>query len=107
MLAMRRAVECLNIKYDQARVDGNRCPELENCTSIIKGDLTEAVISATSIFAKVTRDRQMIELNKLYPMYGFAKHKGYGAKMHIETLTQFGAINKHRYSFIPVKNLSL
>lgn len=57
MLAMRRAVERLDIRYDQAWVDGNRCPELENCTSIIKGDLTEAVISAASIFAKVTRDR--------------------------------------------------
>ena len=76
MLAMKRAVENLNIKYDQVLVDGNRCPELENCQSIIKGDLTEPVISAASIIAKVTRDRQMVALGEQYPEYGFAKHKG-------------------------------
>jgi ribonuclease HII len=104
MLAMRRAVENLNIQYDQVLVDGNRCPELENCTAIIKGDLSEPVISAASIIAKVTRDRQMIALDKQYPEYGFAQHKGYGTKAHLEALKTHGAIEQqHRFSFAPVK----
>ncbi len=106
MLAMQRAVERLNTKYDQVLVDGNRCPNVENCTAIVKGDLTEPVISAASIIAKVTRDRQMIELDKLYPEYGFAKHKGYGTKAHFEALAEFGAIKgQHRYSFAPIKRV--
>jgi len=93
MLAMRRAVENLNIQYDQVLVDGNRCPELENCTAIIKG-----------VIAKVTRDRQMIALDKQYPEYGFAQHKGYGTKAHLEALKTHGAIEQqHRFSFAPVK----
>jgi len=104
MLAMQRAVENLNIKYDQVLVDGNRCPELENCTAIIKGDLSEPVISAASIIAKVTRDRQMIELDKQYPEYGFAQHKGYGTKVHLEALKTYGAIKQqHRFSFAPIR----
>ena len=108
MLAMKRAVENLNIKYDQVLVDGNRCPELENCQSIIKGDLTEPVISAASIIAKVTRDRQMVALDEQYPEYGFAKHKGYGTKVHLQALSEFGAIkHQHRYSFAPVKRVRI
>ena len=108
MLAMKRAVENLNIKYDQVLVDGNRCPELENCQSIIKGDLTEPVISAASIIAKVTRDRQMFALDEQYPEYGFAKHKGYGTKVHLQALAEFGAIkHQHRYSFAPVKRVRI
>ncbi len=104
MLAMKRAVENLNIKYDQVLVDGNRCPQLDNCTAIVKGDLTEPVISAASIVAKVTRDRQMIDLDVQYPEYGFAKHKGYGTKVHLEALAAFGAIkHQHRYSFAPLR----
>ena len=106
MLAMKRAVENLNIQYNQVLVDGNRCPDLQNCTAIIKGDLTEPVISAASIVAKVTRDRQMLELDKQYPEYGFAKHKGYGTKMHLEALNEFGPIaGQHRTSFAPIKRL--
>jgi len=106
MLAMRRAVENLNTKYDQVLVDGNRCPDLDNCTAIVKGDLTEPVISAASIIAKVTRDRQMTELDLQYPEYGFAKHKGYGTKVHMEALIKFGAIkHQHRFSFAPIKRL--
>ena len=107
MLAMRRAVENLNIQYDQVLVDGNRCPELENCTAIIKGDLSEPVISAASIIAKVTRDRQMIALDKQYPEYGFAQHKGYGTKAHLEALKTHGAIEQqHRLSFAPIRRLT-
>ncbi|MCH9645859.1 MAG: ribonuclease HII [Proteobacteria bacterium] len=106
MQAMRRAVENLNIQYNQVLVDGNRCPEMDNCTAIIKGDLSEPVISAASIIAKVTRDRQMLELDKQYPQYGFAKHKGYGTKTHLVALKQYGAIKgQHRASFAPIKRL--
>ena len=70
-------------------VDGNRCPDIENCRAIVKGDLTEPVISAASVIAKVTRDRQMIELDQAYPEYGFARHKGYGTKAHLEALRKF------------------
>lgn len=105
MLAMQRSVENLNVNYDKVLVDGNRCPEVAFCEAIIKGDLTQSVISAASIIAKVTRDRQMFELDKIYPEYGFAQHKGYGTKVHIEALTKFGVIiNQHRYSFSPVKH---
>ena len=103
MLAMQRAVENLQVKYDQVLVDGNRCPDLHDCTAIVKGDLTEPAISAASIIAKVTRDRQMIELDKQYPQYGFAKHKGYGTKVHLQALEEFGIIHaQHRMSFAPV-----
>lgn len=107
MLAMKRAVENLQTQYHQVLVDGNQSPDLPNCEAIIKGDLNEPVISAASIIAKVTRDKQMFELDRLYPMYGFAKHKGYGTKQHLEALKEFGAIkNQHRVSFSPIKNLS-
>ena len=107
MLAMKRAVENLKFQYDRVLVDGNRCPDLDNCTAIVKGDLTEPVISAASIVAKVTRDRQMIELDQHYPEYGFAKHKGYGTKAHLEALKTYGAIKgQHRFSFAPIRRLS-
>jgi ribonuclease HII len=106
MLAMRFAVENLNTKYDKVLVDGNRCPDLENCTAIIKGDLTEPVISAASIIAKVSRDRQMYALDDLHPEYGFAKHKGYGTKIHMAALEKHGPIiNQHRFTFAPIKKL--
>jgi len=104
---MKRAVENLGLKYDQVLVDGNRCPDLHHCTAIIKGDLTEPVISAASIIAKVTRDRQMQALDRQHPQYGFAKHKGYGTKIHLAALKQHGAIKaEHRFSFAPIKRLS-
>lgn len=106
MLAMQRAVTNLNIKYDQVLIDGNRCPDLSDCTAIVKGDLIEPVISAASIVAKVTRDRQMLALDKRHPQYGFAKHKGYGTKRHLEALEQYGVLSgQHRLSFAPVRNL--
>ena len=112
MLAMKKAVEQLMLLIEddsqtiRVLVDGNRCPDLENCRAIIKGDLTEPVISAASIIAKVTRDRQMIALDQEYPEYGFSKHKGYGTKAHLEALANFGPIQgQHRFTFAPVKKL--
>ena len=112
LLAMKKAVEQLmlliedNSQTISVLVDGNRCPDLENCRAIIKGDLTEPVISAASIIAKVTRDRQMIALDQEYPEYGFSKHKGYGTKAHLEALANFGPIQgQHRFTFAPVKKL--
>ncbi len=112
MLAMKKAVEQLmlliedNSQKISVLVDGNRCPDIENCQAIIKGDLTEPVISAASIIAKVTRDRQMIALDQEYPEYGFSRHKGYGTKEHLEALANFGPIQgQHRFTFAPVKKL--
>jgi len=112
MLAMKRAVDQLqdqlknNEEFFSVLVDGNRCPDIKNCQAIIKGDLTEPVISAASIIAKVTRDRQMIELDQIYPEYGFAKHKGYCTKEHLEALSKYGSIDgQHRTTFAPIKNL--
>ena len=112
MLAMKKAVEQLmlliedNSQKISVLVDGNRCPDIENCQAIIKGDLTEPLISAASIIAKVTRDRQMIALDQEYPEYGFSRHKGYGTKEHLEALANFGPIQgQHRFTFAPVKKL--
>ena len=69
MLAMKRAVGALNVQFDQVLVDGNCCPELNNCTAIVKGDLIELAISAASIIAKVSRDRQMVELDACHNMW--------------------------------------
>jgi len=112
MLAMKRAVDQLqaNLKNKEdmfsVLVDGNRCPDIKNCRAIVKGDITEPTISAASIIAKVTRDRQMIELDQIYPEYGFARHKGYGTKEHLEALSKYGPIDgQHRTTFAPIKNL--
>ena len=115
MLAMKRAIIDLQEEYSKYRgktifnvmVDGNRCPDVPNCIAIIKGDLSETAISAASIIAKVTRDRQMTELDLQYPEYGFAQHKGYGTRRHINALLKYGAIKGvHRHSFGPIKELS-
>jgi ribonuclease HII len=112
MLAMKRAVDQIKIELGNNHqtlnvlVDGNRCPDIENCQAIIKGDLIEPAISAASIIAKVTRDRQMLELDNAYPEYGFARHKGYGTRQHLEALSKYGPIEgQHRCSFAPVKKL--
>jgi ribonuclease HII len=104
MLAMKRAVESLAITPEFVFIDGNRCPELlMPSEAIVKGDLRVAQISAASIVAKVTRDREMVALDKLYPQYGFAKHKGYPTKVHFEAIEKYGVIDSHRKSFKPVK----
>lgn len=101
MLAMKRAVEGLGIKPVLALIDGNRCPKLEiPCEAVVKGDAVSASIAAASILAKVSRDRYMLEMAAKYPQYAFEKHKGYGTKLHYEKLTEFGASEIHRMSFL-------
>lgn len=100
-LAMNRAFHGLSIKPDMALVDGNRDPNLGIPTrTIVKGDANSMSIAAASILAKVTRDRFMLEMDKKYPEYQFAKHKGYGTKLHYEMLDKYGASKIHRMSFL-------
>jgi ribonuclease HII len=106
LLAMKRAVESLETYPTHALVDGNRCPDLAcSVQAIVGGDSSEPVISAASIIAKVARDREMMELDVIYPGYGLAKHKGYPTKAHMEALQQLGITDIHRRSFGPVKRL--
>ena len=108
MLAMQRAVSGLNIKPNYVLVDGNRCPNFGIRTqAVVKGDLLVAEVSAASILAKVTRDREMVELDKLYPQYGLAKHKGYPTKDHLNAIEQHGVNHLYRKSFAPIKRLLL
>ena len=104
MLAMQRAIETLDITPDKVLVDGNRCPETSiACEAIVKGDGTVETISAASIIAKVYRDEQMLALDKSFPAYGFASHKGYPTRAHRDALMQLGALPEHRRSFAPVR----
>ena len=103
MLAMCRAVAALPITPEEALVDGNRCPDLScRVRAIIKGDRDVKSISAASIIAKTTRDAMLRELDKLYPLYGFAQHKGYGTPEHLAALDRHGPCPIHRRSFSPV-----
>ncbi len=105
MLAMQRAVAGLHIAPDFVLIDGNRCPALPMPSqAVIKGDSLVREISAASIIAKVTRDREMADLDLQFPEYGFAQHKGYPTALHMEKLAQFGATPQHRRSFAPVRN---
>ncbi|HCG8741062.1 TPA: ribonuclease HII [Vibrio parahaemolyticus] len=104
MVAMQRAIAGLKVQPDLVLIDGNRCPELPmDSQAVVKGDLRVAEISAASIIAKVVRDQEMEELDKQYPQFGFAKHKGYPTKAHFEAIEQHGVISGHRKSFKPVK----
>ena len=106
MLAMQRAVAGLAITPDFVLVDGNRIPQLPMpAQAVVKGDSLVADISAASILAKVARDLEMEELDKQYPAYGFAQHKGYPTKLHFEKLAELGATPFHRKSFAPVAKI--
>ena len=101
LLAMRNAVEGLEIKPDAALIDGNQKPGLSiEERTVVKGDAKSMSIAAASILAKVSRDRFMIELDEKYPQYQFAKHKGYGTKLHYECIEQFGISPVHRLTFL-------
>ena len=104
MLAMQRAVAGLSVKPEYAIVDGNRSPAFE-CPSdwLIKGDTKHDSIKAASIIAKVARDHEMIELDAVFPQYGFAQHKGYPTRMHLSALSKFGPTEIHRMSFRPCR----
>lgn len=106
MLAMQRAYQDLNIIADLVLVDGNKAPVL-NCSkveAIIDGDAKVAVISAASIIAKVTRDKIMQELSIHNPEYSWHKNSGYGTKLHLDAINEFGISKHHRLSFEPIKS---
>ncbi len=104
-LAMRRAVLALSLSPERVLIDGNSVPPNfpfpAEC--LIKGDSQNAAIAAASILAKTARDFKMLELDKLFPQYGFAQHKGYGTALHLERLNTLGACAAHRKSFAPMK----
>ena len=101
LLAMRRAIDGLSIPADFALIDGNIARDFQiPAKAIIKGDATSPSIAAASILAKVTRDRQCEELDRMYPQYGIAKHKGYGTKAHMDALRQYGPSPIHRKQFV-------
>ena len=107
-LAMQRALDALPSLPDHALVDGRPVPGLAcSSTAIVGGDGLSLSIAAASVVAKVTRDRQMVELDDLYPGYGFARHKGYGTKAHLDALRARGPTPCHRRSFRPVRELGL
>ena len=118
LLAMVRAIEALQAKMKDShgimpsmgeilvQVDGNKCPKINlPCEAIVKGDSKVQAISAASILAKVARDAELYELDKLYPQYGFAKHKGYPSPAHLLALQAHGICPQHRLSYAPVKAL--
>jgi len=106
LLAMRRAVQGLRLKPAKVLVDGNRLPALDvMAEAIVQGDALVPAISAASILAKVTRDRQLDALHERYPDYGFDRHKGYGTAEHLAALRRFGPLPEHRRSFAPVAQL--
>lgn len=112
LLAMRRAILGLSVEPSGVKVDGNRLPNLSfgdrrvAGEAIVGGDRKVAEISAASIIAKTTRDRMMVELDRIYPCYEFARHKGYGTEVHRARLREFGPCREHRFTFAPLRTVS-
>lgn len=105
-LAMMRALKNLKIKPEHVLVDAMPLKEIDiPSTSIIHGDALSLSIAAASVIAKVTRDRMMIELDKKYPEYSFAQHKGYPTKKHLEVLQKYGVLDNYRFTYGPVRDL--
>ncbi len=103
-VAMARAIDALAVTPDHALVDGRPVEGLPcSSTAIVGGDGVSLLIAAASVVAKVTRDRYMVELDRRYPQYGFAKHKGYGSRTHMQALFEYGPSPVHRRSFRPVR----
>lgn len=100
-LAMKRAIDSLSVKPDLALIDGNQKPhtDIEEVT-VVKGDAKSMSIAAASVLAKVSRDRFMLEMAGKYPQYEFARHKGYGTKLHYEKIAQYGVCDIHRRTFL-------
>lgn len=114
LLAMKRAIEAMQVQFSEVlneheilvQVDGNKCPKINlPCEAIVKGDSKVQAISAASILAKTTRDAELYELDKIYPQYGFAQHKGYPTAAHLAALAAHGICEEHRLSYGPVKML--
>ena len=103
--AMKEAIDNLNVKPEHLLIDAVKLDTSIPSTSIIKGDAKSQSIAAASIIAKVTRDRMMIELDKLHPEYDFIHNKGYGTKKHVEALYKYGPIDEHRKTFEPVSSI--
>lgn len=104
-LAMKEAINNLNIKPEHILIDAMPLELSIPTTSIIKGDAKSESIAAASVIAKVTRDKMMYDLDKEYPMYGFKNHKGYPTKKHIEALKEYGLIDGYRKTYQPIKDM--
>ncbi len=104
MLAMKRAIEQLSITPEHVLIDGNRAPLIAlPVTTIIKGDDKEDSIAAASIIAKVQRDREMNDIHRTHPQYGFNEHKGYPTRRHIQAIKEHGITRHHRPTYRPVR----
>ncbi|WP_045751105.1 ribonuclease HII [Candidatus Methylopumilus turicensis] len=106
LLAMKRSIEALSLVPNEVLIDGLHCPKLSlPMRAIVQGDSKEACISASSILAKTARDANLYDLDKLYPAYGFAKHKGYPTPLHLQMLEEHGVLTIHRKSYAPVNKI--
>ena len=104
-LAMKEALSNLKIKPEYVLIDAMPLDLDVDSTSIIHGDALSLSIAAASVIAKVTRDKMMYDLDKIHPEYGFAKHKGYPTKQHLQAIKKYGVLDNYRFSYKPVKNV--